>query len=252
VAPGNLLVSTETPNTTLYRTEPGNQVLYSSYIYGGSSSSSKFYFTLSGTSMAAGIVSGVVADLLQAHPQMTPDQVKARLMKTAYKTFPATSSVYDAATGTTYNSQYDVFTIGAGYVDLAAALASNDLAQGTALSPTAVYDSNTGNVYMSSDQSSVWGSSAVWSGPAVWGKSQFTGGSSVMWGATTTGGSSVMWGATNAGGSSVMWGATGLWGSSVMWGATGFSAVWGSSVMWGADSPWGSSVMWGAGTDKGE
>jgi serine protease AprX len=109
--------------------------------------------------MATGVVSGVVADLLQARPQMTPHQVKARLMKTANKVFPATSSVFDATTGMTYSSQYDVFTVGAGYVDLAAALASNDLAIGTAMSPTAVYDSSTGNVYMTSDNSSVWGSS---------------------------------------------------------------------------------------------
>jgi serine protease AprX len=243
VAPGNLLVSTETPNTMLYKAEPGNQVPYSYYVYGGTSSPSKSYFTLSGTSMATGVVSGVVADLLQARPQMTPDQVKARLMKTAYKVFPATSSVFDATTGMTYSSQYDVFTVGAGYVDLAAALASNDLAIGTAMSPTAVYDSSTGNVYMTSDNSSVWGSSLAWSGPAVWGNSQFTGSSSVMWGASTTGGSSVMWGAA------------GLWGSSVMWGAnnsSGFSTVWGNSVMWGASGPWGSSVMWGAGTNTGE
>jgi serine protease AprX len=243
VAPGNLLISTETVNTALYQNEPANQVPYSYYVYGGSSSASKLYFTLSGTSMATGVVSGVVADLLQARPQMTPDQVKARLMKTAYKTFPATSSVYDSATGITYTSQYDVFTIGAGYVDLAAALSSNELSQGTARSPTAVYDATSGNVYMWADKSSTWGTSAAWSGPAVWGGSQFTGGSSVMWGTNTVGGSSVMWGAT------------GLWGSSVMWGATnssGFSAVWGNSVMWGANTSGGSSVMWGAGTDKGE
>jgi serine protease AprX len=243
VAPGNLLISTETTNTALYSSEPANQVPYSYYVYGGSSSPSNSYFTLSGTSMATGVVSGVVADLLQARPTMTPDQVKARLMKTAYKTFPSTSSVYDPSTGTTYTSQYDVFTVGAGYVDLAAALASTDLATGTAMSPAAIYDPKTGNVSLTSDKSSVWGSSLAWSGPAVWGNSQFTGGSSVMWGASTTGGSSVMWGATS------------LWGSSVMWGASsssGFSAVWGNSVMWGASGPWGSSVMWGAGTDKGE
>ena len=33
--------------------------------------------------MATGIVSGVVADLLQKSPNLTPDQVKARLMQTA-------------------------------------------------------------------------------------------------------------------------------------------------------------------------
>jgi serine protease AprX len=243
VAPGNLLISTETTNTALYTSEAGNQVPYSYYVYGGSSSPSNSYFTLSGTSMATGVVSGVVADLLQARPTMTPDQVKARLMKTAYKTFPSTSSVYDPATGTTYTSQYDVFTVGAGYVDLAAALASSELAAGTAISPTAIYDPKTGNVSLTSDKSSVWGSTVAWSGPAVWGNSQFVGGSSVMWATTTTGGSSVMWGTSS------------LWGSSVMWGtsvSSGFSAVWGNSVMWGTNSPWGSSVMWGTGTDKGE
>ena len=242
VAPGNLLVSTETSNTTLYNTELTNRVPYSAYVYGGSSSPSKAYFELSGTSMATGVVSGAVADLLQAHPLLTPDQVKARLMKTASKTFPSTSTVYDPATGITYTSQYDIFTVGAGYVDLAAALASTDLSSGTAISPTAVYDSNTGNVILTSDSSSVWGTSQTWSGPAVWGSSQFTG-SSIMWGATTSGGSSIMWGANN------------LWGSSIMWGAStssGFSTIWSNSIMWGASGQWANSIMWGASADKGE
>jgi len=242
VAPGNLLVSTETSNTTLYNTELTNRVPYSAYIYGGSASPSKFYFELSGTSMATGVVSGAVADLLQARPLMTPDQVKARLMKTASKTFPSTSSVYDPATGITYTSQYDIFTVGAGYVDLAAALASSDLSSGTAMSPIAVYDSNTGNVRLTSDSSSIWGASQTWSGPAVWGSSQFTG-------------SSIMWGATTSGGSSIMWGANGLWGSSIMWGAStssGFSSIWSNSIMWGASGQAASSIMWGASADKGE
>jgi serine protease AprX len=255
VAPGNLVVATETSNTTLYSTELNNRVPYSAYIYGGSASSSKLYFELSGTSMATGVVSGAVADLLQAHPLMTPDQVKARLMKTASKTFPSTSSVYDAASGITYTSQYDIFTVGAGYVDLGAALASTELSSGTAISPSAIYDSNTGNVYLTSDSSAVWGTKQAWSGPAVWGNSQFMGGSSIMWGATNTGGSSIMWGATNSAGSSIMWGASGLAGSSIMWGAStssGFSSIWSNSIMWGASGQGASSIMWGASADKGE
>ena len=88
--------------------------------------------------MAAGVVSGVVADLLQKSPRLTPDQVKARLMKTAWKSLPAFSSVFDPATGITYTDQDDVFTVGAGYVDVDAALTSTDVASGTAMSPTAV------------------------------------------------------------------------------------------------------------------
>ncbi len=43
----------------------------------------KYYFRMSGTSMAAGVVTGAVALLLQDEPGLTPDQVKHRLMATA-------------------------------------------------------------------------------------------------------------------------------------------------------------------------
>jgi serine protease AprX len=243
VAPGNLLVSTETSNTALYKTETSNQIPYSSYVYGGSSSPSKLYFELSGTSMATGVVSGVVADLLQAHPTLTPDQVKAKLMKTASKSFPTSSSVYDPTSGITYTSQYDIFTVGAGYVDLAAALASTELSSGTAMSPTAIYNSNTGNVTLTSASSAVWGSSQAWSGPAVWGNTQFVGGSAIMWGSNTTSGSAIMWGSS------------GLWGNAIMWGssnASGFSAIWSDAIMWGSSGTGGSAIMWGSSADKGE
>jgi len=243
VAPGNLLVSTELPGVTLEASEPDNLVPFNFYVYGGSSSPSSSYFTLSGTSMATGVVSGMVADLLQAHPTLTPDEVKARLMKTASKNFPTSSSVYDPATGNTYVDYYDVFTVGAGYVDLAAALASNDTARGSAISPTAVL-SPSGNVYLTKASGSTWGTSPAWTPVAIYGPAEMSsGGTSVMWGATGPGGSSVMWGATNDGGTSVMWGATNDAGSSVMWGAGTNN---GSSVMWGAGSDDGSSVMWGA------
>lgn len=243
VAPGNLLVSTETSNTTLYNTETSNQIPYSSYIYGGSSSPSKIYFELSGTSMATGVVSGMVADLLQAHPTLTPDQVKARLMKTASKSFPTSSSVYDPASGITYTSQYDIFTVGAGYVDLAAALASTELSSGTAMSPTAVYNSSTGTVTLTSATSAVWGSSQAWSGPAVWGNTQFVGSNAIMWGTGTTSGSAIMWGTSN------------LWGSAIMWGtgtSSGFSTIWSNAIMWGTSGQWADAIMWGTSTDKGE
>ena len=40
VAPGNLLVSLEAPNSTLYNEFPGNRVPYNFYVKGGSTASS--------------------------------------------------------------------------------------------------------------------------------------------------------------------------------------------------------------------
>lgn len=256
VAPGNLLISTETSNTALYSAEPSNLVPWSYYVYGGSSNPSTSYFTLSGTSMATGVVSGAVADLLQAHSSLTPDQVKARLMKSASKTFPQSSSVYDPSTGITYTSHYDIFTVGAGYLDMAAALANTDLATGTAMSPTAVYDAKTGNVFLTRDSSTVWGSSTTWAAPSVYGSNVFmSSASNFMWGATTTSGSNFMWGASVLSGSNFMWGASSssgfdtIWSNNFMWGASGTS---GTNFMWGAGGTSGSNFMWGAATSLGE
>lgn len=256
VAPGNLLISTETSNTALYSAEPSNLVPLNYYIYGGTSRSSTTYFTLSGTSMATGVVSGAVADLLQAHPTLTPDQVKARLMKSASKTFPQSSSVYDPSTGLTYTSHYDIFTVGAGYLDLAAALANTDTATGTAISPTAVYDPSTGDVFLSRDPSAVWDSSKTWAAPSVYGQNVFmSSASNIMWGATTSSGSNIMWGASALSGSNIMWGADtssgfdSIWSNNIMWGASGSS---GTNIMWGAGGANGTNIMWGAGTSTGE
>ncbi len=51
--------------------------------------------TLSGTSMATPAVSAAVSMLLQQDATLTQDQIKARLMKTAYKTFPTSSVATD-------------------------------------------------------------------------------------------------------------------------------------------------------------
>jgi serine protease AprX len=70
------------------------------------------YFRMSGTSLAAPIVSGAVALLLQDEPTLTPDQVKYRLMATANKSWPG----------------YDPVRAGAGYLDIYAAVNGNTTA----------------------------------------------------------------------------------------------------------------------------
>src|SRR5580700_7212335 len=208
VAPGNLLVSLAAPNSTLYTQNPANRVPNNYYIYGGNTSSSTTYFTLSGTSMATGVVSGVVADLLQKYPSLTPDQVKARLMKTAWKSLPLYSSTTDPTTGITYTDQSDVFTVGAGYIDLEAALINTDVAKGTAMSPYATFNSTTNQVTLKDNSSAVWNTSSTWSNAAVWGSSQFVPTSSSTYSSSST--------------------------------------LYGSNVLWGSQEPWGSNVLWGS------
>jgi subtilisin family serine protease len=70
---------------------PQAQVPLSYYESTAPTAFSTTYMTLSGTSMATAVVSGAAAVLLTQHPGLSPDQVKARLMQSAYKTFPATS-----------------------------------------------------------------------------------------------------------------------------------------------------------------
>jgi serine protease AprX len=69
MAPGAHIVSTLAPNSAF-------QYLCPSCVIGGA------YFKAGGTSMAAPVVSGAVALLLQAKPYLSPDQVKGALMAT--------------------------------------------------------------------------------------------------------------------------------------------------------------------------
>ena len=68
IAPGAKLVSTMAPGAKYRELCPSCVV-------------DDAYFRVGGTSMAAAVVSGLVAQLLQAHPNLTPNQVKAIVYK---------------------------------------------------------------------------------------------------------------------------------------------------------------------------
>jgi serine protease AprX len=102
VAPGKNIVALLPENTrlTLGKGHPANRV-------------DDNYFKMSGTSMAAPIVSGAAALLLQSEPGLTPDQVKFRLTSTANnnwagytaaKAGAGTLDVYAAVTATSTDS----------------------------------------------------------------------------------------------------------------------------------------------------
>jgi serine protease AprX len=94
VAPGkNIVARLVNTNMGLAKAHPSNVI-------------SGTYFKMSGTSVAAPMVSGAVALLLQDEPNLTPDQVKYRITSSANKSW----------------SGYDPVKAGAGYLDIYAAV----------------------------------------------------------------------------------------------------------------------------------
>ncbi|HXM20581.1 MAG TPA: S8 family serine peptidase [Terriglobales bacterium] len=213
VAPGNKVISLQAHGSTLAKEYPANVPAVGYYHDGNGQRPSPNYFTLSGTSMAAPVVSAAAALLIQRNPRLTPDQVKARLMKSAYKTFPRYTTITDS--GTAYTIQYDAFTVGAGYLDLQAAFSEPQCGDQklSAKSPTAVYDRATKSVHFVRDSSALWGSAAMWGSSTVWGANAFVGSRSTMWGSSALWGSSAMWGSSTTGAFSALWGSSAMWGS---------------------------------------
>ena len=98
--------------------------------------------------MAAGVVSGAVARMIDKDPSLTPDTVKARLMRTARK------------------MGGDPTAIGAGALDVEAAMNATGVMSGPALSPIMKLSSN-GQIAYVQDTAALWGSSS-WAASYLW------------------------------------------------------------------------------------
>jgi serine protease AprX len=154
--------------------------------------------------MATPVVAGAAALLIQKDPTLTPDTVKARLMKSAAKILPTYQTASDNYTGQQFKGQADIFSVGAGYLDVNTALANTDLATLPALSPVVSYNQINHHVVLLRVFTTAWGSSVTWGDFNVWGAAVFNGtlnGSSIIWG------ESVTWGdITDVSGFSIIWG----------------------------------------------
>jgi serine protease AprX len=200
VAPGNNTVSLMAPNSTIAAEFPPALVPNSYYQVNPAPGNSTSYIMLSGTSMATPVVSGAAALMLQKQPNLTPDQVKARLMKTATKVFPLYTTSYGKLNHSAFNMQSDVFTVGSGYLDINAALNSTDLVTLPALSPSAVYNAVGRNVSVVLNYALTWGDAMTWGEAITWGNSVFINGTALIWGDAMT------WGDITTTGFALIWG----------------------------------------------
>ena len=232
MAPGNDIVSLAAPGATLEASYPNELVT-------GTDGNSD-YFTLSGTSMATPAVAGAAALLLQEQSTLTPDQVKARLMKTAYKMGLSSTSAYVPHLSRSFTDFYDMFSVGSGLLNLQSAIANTDLAPatiGSALSPAVVYNPLTRTVSLVEGNSTVGSTSVVWGSSVVWG-------ASVVWGSSVVNGTSVVWGC------SLPWNDNTLSAFSVVWGASTGTSTTATSVVWGASVSSANSAFTDAGDDE--
>jgi serine protease AprX len=236
VAPGTGTVSLSDPNSLMYTVD-------AAYLLSGSFNVGyKPYLSLSGTSMAAPVVAGSVALMLQANPSLTPNLVKAILQYTA--------QVYPG---------YDALTEGAGFLNTKGAV---DLAR----------------YFRTAQNGQIYPHSAQWSKTIIWNNHRLHGAISP---ATNAWGLNVVWGtAADPTGTPVVWGVhcdddcdNVVWGTgllnpvcdplvedcdNVVWGTSNpieplcdplvencDNVVWGTNVVWATNVVWSTNVVWG-------
>jgi Subtilase family len=248
VAPGVGIESLSNPDSALYTSAA------SSLLAGTRPTSYLPYLSMTGTSMAAPVVSGTIAMMLQANPGLTPNAIKAILQYTA-EVRPA----------------YDPLTEGAGFLNTKGAV---ELARHLGAPSSVPYPDSQG-----------WGARLIWGNNLVSGgrltADATAWGGDVTWGAATADGREVIWGlrctssdcVSTSGpwrvghttSSNVVWGSicggadcTSAWtielvtstgdGETVVWGTEdGETVVWGTgdgeTVVWGTNE--GETVVWG-------
>lgn len=191
VAPGNRVISLNPLFGTSYIAENYGEysiLPWNAYLTTDSSNASRSYYVLSGTSMAAPVVAGAAALMLQKDAKLKPDAVKARLMISADKWVSPTGFG-------------DPLTYGAGYLNIPAALsATGSIPLLPARTPSLVRTAS-GWVILDPNQlgSSATGRNIIWgtagfSPNIIWGTAGFA--PNIIWGTAgyVLGNSNVIWG----------------------------------------------------------
>ena len=217
------------------------------------------YMSMTGTSMAAPVVSGTVALMLQANPSLTPNLVKAILQYTAE-----------------IHSGYNALEQGAGFLNaLGAVRLAKYYATGGKLtkapfSPAWSRHIFWGNHRLSggimAPKANAWKNGVQWgalktvataaNNNIVWGTDDSS--DNIIWGTAANDGDNIVWG-TQYGDDNIVWGTDcggADCGDNIVWGTDdgGDNIVWGTddssdNIVWGTDDG-GDNIVWG--TDGGD
>jgi serine protease AprX len=246
VAPGHRLLSAADRSQYLYSILPSQR---------GQSFDDRASLHLSGTSMAAGVVSGAVALMIEAARDAigqtpTPNAIKAMIQHSAFPMAKADGS-----------GPYDVLTQGVGSLNALGAVA---LAQ--AIDSEVPVGSNwmTGAVPLTTaidGETISWGQNIVWGDTLLWGSAlysrQAAWSNNIVWGDS---GDNIVWG-DRLRDDNIVWGDSAnddlvwdvqwldniVWGDNLIWGTTEDNIVWGDTddnIEWSdhAESVWGESA----------
>jgi serine protease AprX len=260
VAPGHYLGSEASPRSGLIDRYPA---------LARRGPSGKAFLALSGTSMAAGVTTGVVALLQQTAAdngfRLTPNLAKAVLQFTAIPLQDDNGHPYDALTqGTgglnaagavqlTRTLNLTVTDIEVAWTTFAPCAASAQ-----ACSSTIAGRAEPWAKHIIWGDNIVWGESVyfnlpAWSQDIVWGESDnivwgenLDAGDNIIWGDNIVWGENIVWGDSIVDGRNIVWGDNIIWGDNIVWGE---NIVWGDNIVWGEsledDILWGDNIVWG-------
>ena len=206
------------------------------------------YLALTGTSMAAPVVAGTVALMLEANPKLTPNLIKGILQYTS-QSYP----------------DYSPLRQGAGFLNTLGAVR---LAQFYANTPIGAQMP----VQRTWSRQIIWGNHRLtggylnpranaWASNIVWGTAttQLSGGDNIVWGTRCADGScdNIVWDTRDANGDNIVWGTSGR-GDNIVWGTAGRgdNIVWGTSgrgdnIVWGTAGR-GDNIVWGTNCGNGD
>ena len=238
VAPGIGTESLSDPNSTLYST-------YADYLLDGTGGTPYMpYLSLTGTSMAAPVVAGTVALMLEANPNLTPNAIKAILQYTA-----------EEREGASFLAQGAGLLNALGAVRMASFFEAPK--QGMPV-PIDVIE----NEPIEWSRHIIWGNQRIeggyplpgsnaWALDVTWGADSTQGGQPIVWGLrnhdnvvwSTRGGDNIVW--STRGGDNIVWSTRGS--DNIVWSTRGSdNIVWstrgGDNIVWSTRG--GDNIVW--------